>query len=215
VSLWNIAKHAGFMEWILIIVSIVGVALFLQALVTMRTILLRPPELANELLTRCEEGNVDEAVNVAQADNSFLGQVAFAALSKFQMGKEAMESAMNDQGEIEGQKYMNRIGALNLIAAIAPMLGLTGTTIGMIYTFGSIAQKADAVTASDMANGISIALICTFTGLMIAIPLLVGAFFLKGRLTAVILEISNDVNEMIRILTSGEGTAVETAEPQQ
>ena len=199
----DMAKDSGFMEYILLLVSIAGMALFLQALVVIRPHLLRPPHLSAELLQLVEEGNLEEALNISQADQTFLGVVATATLSKAEMGKEAMEGAMADAGEIEANKFMHKIGMLNLIAAIAPMLGLTGTTIGMIKTFGVIAVKSDAVTASDMAKGIAIALVCTFTGLMVAIPLLVGGFFLKARLTGVMHEISGDCNEMIRIVIHG------------
>jgi biopolymer transport protein ExbB len=199
----DMAKDAGFMEYIILLVSVAGFALALQAIVTMRAHLLRPPELANELINLVQEGNLDGAVEAAQGDGSFLGAVAFATLSNAQYGKEAMETAMSDAGEVEATKLLNRVGLLNLIAAIAPMLGLTGTTIGMILTFAVIAVKADAVTASDMAKGIAVALVCTFTGLMVAIPLLVIAYFLKARVTQVIMEISNDCGEMVRIVASG------------
>jgi len=183
---------------VLLFVSIAGVALFLQALVTIRKSLLRPPDLAAELVNLTQEGRFDEALEVSQADDSFLAKVASAALANLNYGKEAMEGAMADTGEIEAAKYMHKIGQLQMIAAIAPMLGLTGTTIGMIMTFSVIAVKADAVQASDMARGIAVALVCTFTGLSIAIPLLVGAFYLRSHLTQTINEISNDVNEIIR-----------------
>jgi biopolymer transport protein ExbB len=200
----DMAKDAGFMEYIILLVSIAGFALALQAIVTMRAHLLRPPELANELINCCQEGNLDAAVEAAQGDGSMLGTIAFATLSNAQYGKEAMEGAMADAGEVEANKLMNKIGVLNLIAAVAPMLGLTGTTVGMIATFAVIAVKADAVTASDMAKGIAVALVCTFTGLMVAIPLLCIAFFLKSKVTQTVLEIANDCNEMIRIVSSGE-----------
>ena len=199
----SMAKDAGFMEYVLLLVSICGMALFLQALVVIRPHLMRPPHLSAELLQMVEEGNLEEALNISQADPSFMGQVAAAMLAKAEMGKEAMEGAMADAGEIEAAKFMNKIGVLNLIAAIAPMLGLTGTTIGMIMTFSVIATKADAVTTSDMAKGIGVALVCTFTGLMVAIPLLTGGFFLKIRVQNVIHEISADCNEMMRIIIHG------------
>jgi len=197
------AKDAGFMEAILIVVSIAGFALALQALVTLRAHLMRPPELAAELRNLVEEGNVEGAFDAAQGDASLLGQMALAVLSNAQNGKDAMEGAMNDAGAVESNKLMNRIGTLNLIAAIAPMLGLTGTTVGMIETFATMSAGGAEVTADKMARGISIALICTFTGLMVAIPLLVIAFFLKSRVTQVIFEINNDCNEMTRVILGG------------
>jgi biopolymer transport protein ExbB len=197
------AKDAGFMEYILLVVSVAGFALALQALVTLRSHLMRPPELAAELRNLVEEGNVDGAFDAAQGDASLLGQMALAVLSNAQNGKEAMESAMNDAGAVESNKLMNKIGTLNLIAAIAPMLGLTGTTVGMIETFTVMSSGGGDITADKMARGISIALICTFTGLMVAIPLLVIAYFLKARITQVIYEINTDCNDMIRAILGG------------
>jgi biopolymer transport protein ExbB len=199
----DMAKDSGFMEYVLLLTSIAGVAMGLQALVSIRPHLLRPPQTASELIALCQEGNIDEALEAAQADNSFLGNVAAATLANSQHGKDAMESAMADSGELEGGKYIYKIGILQLIAALAPMLGLTGTTLGMIKTFAVIAVKADAVTASDMARGISIALVCTFTGLMVAVPLLTLSFFLKSKLTHTMHEIANDVGEMIRAVSGG------------
>lgn len=200
-SLLDNMKKAGFMEWILIFVSIAGMALSLQAMVTIRAHILRPPELANELINLCQEGNIEGALEVAQADNSFLGNVAAATLNNHQYGKDAMEGAMADMGEIQSNTVMNKVGTLNLIAAIAPMLGLTGTTLGMMETFAAMSAGGAEITADKMAGGITVALVCTFTGLMVAIPLLTIAFILKANATKIIYEIANDVNEMIRITT--------------
>lgn len=206
-SMLDNMKDAGFVEYLLLLTSIAGFALALQALVTLRAHLLRPPELVSELQNLVQEGNVEGAFDVAQGDNSFLGTVALATLSNAQYGKEAMESALADTAEVESNKLMNKINTLNMIAAIAPMMGLTGTTVGMIETFTVMAAGGAEITADKMAKGISIALICTFTGLMVAIPLLIIAFFLKARLVQIILEVQSDCNELIRLISSGEQPA--------
>src|SRR4029078_3452217 len=83
-SFLDLAKEAGFMEYILLLVSITGFALCFQALVTLRARGRRPPERANELINCVQEGNLDGAVEAAQGDSSFLGTVAFATLSNAQ-----------------------------------------------------------------------------------------------------------------------------------
>jgi biopolymer transport protein ExbB len=206
VGFFTVAKNMSFMGYILLLLSIAGVALFLQAVVQIRGPILRPPGLAQELISLCEEGNLDEAASVAQSDTSMLGVIAAGTLGNFDRGKEAMQEAMFDSGEIEMNRFNFKIGILQLIGAVAPMLGLTGTTLGMIKTFAVIGVKADAVSPSDMAIGISEALVCTFLGLFIAIPLIAGAYFLKGKLTQTAMEIVNDVNEMIRA-SNPEGAA--------
>ena len=63
-----------------------------------------------------------------------------------------------------------RIAYLTTLVAIAPLMGLLGTVIGMLQTFFGIATQGGADTAGVVAGGISEALITTLTGLTIALP---------------------------------------------
>ena len=62
---------------------------------------------------------------------------------------------------------------IKLFSAIAPLLGLLGTVIGMIATFQSISLFGSG-DPKLMASGISQALVTTVLGLLVAIPLLLG-----------------------------------------
>ena len=57
-----------------------------------------------------------------------------------------------------------------LLIAAAPLLGLLGTVMGMLNTFQSLSSRAGQQTANQVADGVSMALITTQTGLTIAIP---------------------------------------------
>src|SRR5947207_9685023 len=83
-SLLENMQEAGFMEYILLFVSIAGLALMLQAIVTLRSHLLRPPELSIQLIDLVSQGDIQGALDAAQADSSFLGAVATATLSNHQ-----------------------------------------------------------------------------------------------------------------------------------
>lgn len=72
------------------------------------------------------------------------------------------------------------LALIGVLAAIAPLLGLLGTVVGMITTFNSIALFGTG-NARAMAGGISEALITTQTGLLIAIPGLYMRNFLQRR----------------------------------
>jgi len=72
------------------------------------------------------------------------------------------------------------LGAIKLLAAVAPLLGLLGTVVGMINTF----QTITLVGATDpklMAGGISQALVTTVLGLIVAVPLLFSHSFVSSR----------------------------------
>jgi biopolymer transport protein ExbB len=75
------------------------------------------------------------------------------------------------------REYENRLSVIEVLAAVAPLLGLLGTVLGMIETFGVISVFGTG-NPRALAGGISVALITTQAGLLVAIP----GMFLAGRL---------------------------------
>ncbi len=78
------------------------------------------------------------------------------------------------------------LGTLSLITAICPLLGLTGTVIGMIQAFQVIASAGTSVNPGMLASGIWEALITTAAGLLVAIPVHVAHHYLDARLSEII-----------------------------
>ncbi|BHH85853.1 biopolymer transporter ExbB [Desulforhopalus sp. 52FAK] len=95
-----------------------------------------------------------------------------------QSGSRQVDKYILDQTVIRLQRsFTDRLTLIGVLAAIAPLLGLLGTVIGMITTFDVLAIFGTG-NAKAMAGGISEALITTQTGLLIAIP----GLFMKGFL---------------------------------
>ncbi len=84
----------------------------------------------------------------------------------------------------------DRLTAILVLAAVAPLLGLLGTVLGMIQTFDVIAMFGTG-NARAMAGGISVALITTQTGLLVAIP----GLFMGNRLQELARRLQNGVDE--------------------
>lgn len=83
--------------------------------------------------------------------------------------------------EVEAAKIPEvdrRLAFLNIMVVSAPLLGLLGTVLGMLLTFKAIGIGGSS-TSEIVAKGISEALVCTQTGMMVAIPGLVMAFIVK------------------------------------
>jgi len=83
-----------------------------------------------------------------------------------------------------------RLTAITVLAAVAPLLGLLGTVLGMIQTFDVLAVFGTG-NARALAGGISVALITTQTGLLVAIP----GLFMGGRLRELARRLQNAVDE--------------------
>lgn len=108
---------------------------------------------------------------------------------------ERIESFISTRAERAIDKFENRLNYLNVIIALAPVLGLLGTVTGMIGSFNNFNQRMDnplAVTA-----GIGEALITTVFGLCISIVgICMYAYFMK-RLKSVTLEIEEIGNTLL------------------
>lgn len=87
-----------------------------------------------------------------------------------------MEAAA--QGEIPLLK--NRLGALDTIVTLAPLLGLLGTVVGMIGSF-DVMSEAGMGQPHAVTGGVAEALIATATGLLIAILTLVPYNYFTSR----------------------------------
>jgi biopolymer transport protein ExbB len=97
---------------------------------------------------------------------------------------------------------------LETVAAIAPLLGLLGTVIGMIKVFTVISTQG-AGQASLLAGGISEALITTATGLVIGIPILVAFNFFTNKAENYILDIEKYSTALLHRIKSHQIMVVE------
>lgn len=192
-SLIQLYILAGPIEWaVLTPLSIITVALGLQWIFTIKHDTLIPPGLADELHAAFANGIDDQAVENARAivanDRSMLGNVLATLLDKKDFGYEAMKEAAEAAGAAETNKYMGKVSWLSMFSSSATLLGLLGTVSGIIKSFLKMGASSGAVDASGLAASIGEALVCTGTGLTIAIIGLYMFFFLRNRVNQATLD---------------------------
>ncbi len=179
----SIIQAAGWPIWPLILCSIVALALVIERLYHLRPSLVAPPTLVEEVVgvTRASLPSADVVNKLAE--NSVLGAVLAAGLRSVVAEPRITEPALRQAFENAGrsavhglERYLNTLGT---IAAVAPLLGLFGTVVGMIEIFGS--QAPGGSNPQLLAHGISVALYNTAFGLMIAIPSLMLYRYFRGR----------------------------------
>ena len=129
-----------------------------------------PPALSEAFEAHLENKEYQPAYELAKSDDSYLGHVLAAGMGKLQAGYSHSVEAMQEvQGE-EAMKLEHKISYVSLVGALAPMFGLLGTVDGMVGAFMIIAKSSTAPKPSELAIGISQALITTLIGLWLAIP---------------------------------------------
>ncbi|MBM4005693.1 MAG: MotA/TolQ/ExbB proton channel family protein [Planctomycetes bacterium] len=165
------------------------VALLVMNLLAARRESVCPAALVEQFESHLKERRYQEAYELAKSDESFLGKVLSAGLANLNPGGyEKAVSAMQEVGEDENMRIEHRLSYMALIGTISPMVGLLGTVDGMVQSFSVIANSPAAPKPSELAKGISMALITTLVGLVIAIPALAVFNILKNRFARLILE---------------------------
>ena len=106
--------------------------------------------------------------------------------------KKSLQNALDSQI----QKLESGLGTVKIIASIAPLIGLLGTVVGVLTAFDAIAQQGLG-DPSIFSGGISIALITTVAGLIVAIPHYVGYNYFIGLLDTIELKLEKEVLERL------------------
>jgi biopolymer transport protein ExbB len=130
-----------------------------------------------EILALVEKGEFEPALRLGKASPEPIARVLAAGIAyRNPAPAKAMESAA--QAEIPVLK--RRLGILDTIVTLAPLLGLLGTVVGMISSF-DIMSEAGMGQPHAVTGGVAEALIATATGLLIAILTLVSYNYFTAR----------------------------------
>lgn len=168
--------------------SFAFIAMLIMCILTARRDQICPSHLVEAFEAHVTEKRYQEAYELAKSDESVLGKVLAAGMARLQDGPDSATKAMQEMGEDENMRIEHRLSYLALIGTLAPMVGLLGTVDGMVGSFTVIAQSDTTPKPSELATGISMALVTTLAGLVIAIPA-IGVFnILKNRISRLMLE---------------------------
>lgn len=200
-TLMDLIIAGGLIELLLIILSLICYSLALQWTFTLKRETFIPPGMADDVHNCFAEGVTDEAVenarNAVGSDNSMLGNVLAAAFDKRDFGYEAMKEAAESIGIAEHNRYVSRVSWLSLFASSATLMGLLGTVSGIIGSFLKMASNPGGVDPSKLAENIGEALVCTATGLAIAIGALYFFFFLRARVNQAAIDVGVIASEVL------------------
>ncbi len=130
------------------------------------------------------EGKMDEAKIAAQRLRGSVGRVVRTGILNDYADRASAEKAMEEVFAGEVPSLERGLSTISVIATTAPLLGLLGTVMGMIQLFQVITMHGTS-DPKLLAGGISVALITTEVGLIVAIPLQFLLTFLSNRSDAI------------------------------
>lgn len=164
------------MVFVLLALSLTAAYLVFDHLMTIRRTDLMPEGLGDHVRQSLMKGDVPAAKQACNAQPSLLSFVLLHGISELEFGWSSVEKSLEDALAEQSARLFRKIEYLSVIGNIAPMVGLLGTVIGMIFAFQQVADLPPGMAgAPQLAQGIYQALVTTVGGLLVAIPS-IGAF---------------------------------------
>ena len=195
----SIVAQAGWPIWLLLALSVVGLALIVERALSLRSTRVIPPELAAQVQQMVRAGEDTPAAIEKLAASSPLGEILAEVLRTRHRPEADMRQAVEDTGQDVAYALQRFLPALATVATIAPLLGLFGTVIGMIEIFA--VYRPDGSDPTQMAHGISVALYNTAFGILIAIPAMIAHRLFRTRVDGLLLrmeQIARQVAQRVR-----------------
>ena len=156
----------------------------------------------SDVRTALHDGGRDKALEVCSNTRGPVAEVFHAGLSRAHRGIEAVEKGIENAGTIEMAFLEKNMVWLSTVVTLAPMLGFTGTVAGMIQAFDDI-KAANDISPAVVAGGISIALLTTLFGLVVAIIIQTFQNFLISRVDKLIIDMEENsvmlMDELVEI----------------
>lgn len=180
--MWSLIQAAGWPIWPLLAASVIALALIFERLYTLRQSVVAPAGLVDQVLAEFRQTGATPELLAKTARSSPLGRLLAAGLANVKSPRPVMKEAIEEVGRVVIHELDRFLTSLGTIAAMAPLMGLFGTVVGMIEIFGSQAPTGSAGSNPQLlAHGISVALYNTAFGLIIAIPTLMFYRYFRGR----------------------------------
>ncbi|MCS1409147.1 MAG: Biopolymer transport protein ExbB [Verrucomicrobia subdivision 3 bacterium] len=191
----------GPVMWILLITSAMAIAAFIERLLHYHRAQINSMEFVEGIRNVLRKSNVVEAISICDATPGPVARLVKAAILSRDSGREGIREALEEAGLIEVPRLEEKLNLLATIAQIAPLIGLFGTTLGMIDTFGVVSQDGLYSGVADLAGGVWQALICTAAGLGIAIPSYAAYNYLVSRVNSIVLDMEKASTEIVNIVS--------------
>lgn len=195
-NLLNMLITGGPVVWLLLCFSLVAMTVVLLKSAQLYVLRQRPGNSVDRAYACLEEGQLDEAKSLAIAQRNPRAQVLSHALHMIstnhftvdEMRDEAIRRSRLSVGQLE-----SHLRVLEVIAMLAPLLGLFGTVLGMIVAFQAMESAGSQVNPAILSGGIWQALLTTAVGLAVAIPVSIAHSWFERKVEVQAARLQNDV----------------------
>lgn len=200
IKIWNYVLLGGWIMGPILVTITVGFFLFFLRFKQLQTETKQMKRINRCLTLLALEKKEELGQEIIQTEGA-IGRVLQCGFANINLSKQKMEEMMKQAFYSEYESIHRHLGTLHMIANLLPLLGLVGTVTGIIAVFKVVGEIGGG-DPQAMGAGISEALVATQSGLVGAIPILVGHHILSDKADHVIIELKRIASAFV---THAEG----------
>ena len=179
--------NGGPFMWPILITLLAGLAISAERMYSLLMSSIDAHKFFDEVSEKIKGGEVEEAVQLCDSTQGPVADVFHAGLTRIHRGLSEVEKAIQNAGPMEMAFLEKNMIWLNAVVTIAPMIGFTGTVVGMVSAFDAI-KAANDISPAVVAGGISQALLTTAFGLIVAMIIQVLQNYFVSRIDKLVLD---------------------------
>lgn len=192
--MWRLLIAGGYTMVPLFICSVLALAIVIEKTIVLRTCRVIPERILGRI--RHNPIDIDEISGLCETYKS-----PFSAIIKTVLVNRSFQKSTTEENtQLEGKTQINNMErglvVLEVVASVAPLLGLLGTVLGLVDVFQVITKMGVGQT-SAFAGGIAKALITTVVGLIIAIPSLISYRYFSKKVENLVLVMEKEASNLI------------------
>ena len=191
-------QGGGFM-WPILIALLFGLAVVGERAYSLINSSSDTDKFFEDVKTTYDDSGKEKAIEFCESAPGPVASIFYAGLSKMDKQKEEIEKAVQNAGGLEMAFLEKNMIWINSVITIAPMLGFTGTVVGMIKAFEDI-KMANDISPAVVAGGISQALLTTAFGLIVAMIMQVSQNFFVSMIDKLILDMEEQSIKIVEYL---------------
>ncbi|MCY4373923.1 MAG: MotA/TolQ/ExbB proton channel family protein [Spirochaetaceae bacterium] len=196
----DIIQKGGPIMVVIIFLSVVAVVVIIERMLYFRRNRVDEEKLLSRLKSRLQERHFDEALAICEANPSPISSLVSVGIQHRHQPNRVVREIIMDAANVEIPKQERFLPTLGTIAHVAPLLGLLGTVTGNISAFGVLGEAGAVADSSQLALGISEALLTTAAGMIVGIPVIMFYNYLVSKANNTIVRLENRVSELVLLL---------------
>lgn len=202
-TVWEIFQIGGFTMYILLFCSFISVTILLERLLYYRKrARTERTEFMLKIKRALKNGNLERAKEICRDSLAPFSEVVYSGIELHGRSEKEVSNAMEREITIETTKLERYTSIVATIGNTAVYIGLFGTVLGIIRAFHDIAAAGSGGMAI-VIGGVAEALVCTATGLFVAIPAVIAYNYFTKRVEHFINDMELCASELIDLMAEG------------